>query len=1014
VRLTFEGFEIDPAECRVLRAGHEVPLEPRALDMLVYLASRPGKLVRKEELMAEVWQAKSLSDGVLANTVAKLRKALGQSAHEAAPIETVRGRGYRWHAGMRSAPAPSATTQAALGTLLGDKLIGRDHVVAKLDELLDRAAAGGGGLLVLRGAAGMGKTRLLRELATRARGRQFSVWQGAAYDALGAPPYWPWVEVLRAAADELTPRVLSTYLPAHAAALPRLVPELLQGDQPGTRGAPGAPSDPQLLRFCIADELTRLLDAASRETPRAILLDDLHWADAASVELLAHAASALVQRPVILVACVRERAGALDPPRQASLRRLSRSATIVTLRGLPKEHVAELVSVLTGSRAPGHAHSAALFERTGGNPYLIRQLVELVREPPGDAPAQDGVGATATLLPAAVRDVLRQRTEPLEPEARQLLAAASVIGTEFDAALLAELVELPVPRVLAALEPACALGLLARHPSIPQRLLFDHALLRDTLYDELGLAQSGVLHGKLVHALRARGADIDARQLLAIAHHALAAAPFELAACLELCARAASAARETGGFEAAAQLGAQALQRLSAQGGDPYQRCALSLQLGFDRYCAGDIKQAWSTLQQCAQLALSLGYPELLARSTFRLLDCLEAGSGDEGSARWFVEQALVSVGEQRPDLRAVLLAHRAELALHLPLAQRRAWLAEAERLCEQCAPPELRLEVATCGANLRHPTELALNREASERLLALLERHPDVGTQARRSMQQASAIVARYLCSLSEGDLTAADRDAREARGAQGRGALVLVRLVPEMMAAGRALGDGRLEVLEQHVERVRELASQLSGRINHAWLYYTLLLADAHGRGQALPSWLPTDPTVVGTSAFDARGLIAWAWVKTRAGEHELGRSVLAQVEQSELATMPALYGDLGTMCQLAETLHLLSDQAGCARLYPMLAPYAERNAVGPVFDYHGSVAHYLALLRWTVCSSPPASGPSAGEHAQIEAYLARAEQMNEHLRMPLQLGRTRAVRARLLTGKRVPRAHAPDEPS
>lgn len=104
MRLVFDGFEIDSDAYQLVRAGVVEPLEPRTLDLLCYLAERPGRLVRKDELLAQVWNARCLSDGVLSNAVAKLRRALGQSVRDATPIETVHGRGYRWRAIPRTQP----------------------------------------------------------------------------------------------------------------------------------------------------------------------------------------------------------------------------------------------------------------------------------------------------------------------------------------------------------------------------------------------------------------------------------------------------------------------------------------------------------------------------------------------------------------------------------------------------------------------------------------------------------------------------------------------------------------------------------------------------------------------------------------------------------------------------------------------------------------------------------------------------------------------------------------------
>jgi DNA-binding winged helix-turn-helix (wHTH) protein len=116
--LRFGRFELDPINCRLLREGCKVALKPRTFELLLYLAQNPGRLIRKEELLEHVWSAQILSDSVLSNTVAQLRKARGQGAHAREPIETLYGRGYRFHALVETA-TPAAAVETQPSTQLG-------------------------------------------------------------------------------------------------------------------------------------------------------------------------------------------------------------------------------------------------------------------------------------------------------------------------------------------------------------------------------------------------------------------------------------------------------------------------------------------------------------------------------------------------------------------------------------------------------------------------------------------------------------------------------------------------------------------------------------------------------------------------------------------------------------------------------------------------------------------------------------------------------------------------------
>lgn len=303
-----------------------------------------------------------LSRGVLSNTVGKLRKALGQATDASEPIETVPGRGYRWRARATKAAHPEHVAHgvSALASLdtPTERFVGRRPVREQLAQVIARAARGRGQLILIAGEAGIGKTRTMRELAAHARERGFSAWEGAAHDG-ASPPYRPWVEVLRAAHAELSPANWRRHLPLDAWAIALLSPELCDAPRPTE-----AELDLQSRRFKLFDEVARLLPSASAARPRLVLLDDLHWADSATIELLAYAARALQDCAVILAASLRNDV-LRDDHHAAALRRLGGLALHIPLLGLSSDEVAELILAVAGwrdldPRLP-HASCAAEF-----------------------------------------------------------------------------------------------------------------------------------------------------------------------------------------------------------------------------------------------------------------------------------------------------------------------------------------------------------------------------------------------------------------------------------------------------------------------------------------------------------------------------------------------------------------------------------------------------------------------------------------------------------------------------
>lgn len=967
-RLQYDGFEIDPDGCQVYRGEVEVALEPRTFDLLLYFVARPERLISRDELVARVWQARALSEGVLASTVAKLRKALGQAPEAREPLETVRGRGYRWHA------RPQAPVSAA-----EDPFVARAAPLARMLEALERAAAGTGQLILVSGEAGMGKTRLLRELEKRARAGGWSVWRGAGHDGVATPAYWPWVEILRAAYLQLTESGWRRHRPREHAALAQLVPEL---DEVSTSGALAAP---QTLRFRLFDELTRFVQSCSREAPCLIAIDDLHWADVATFELLAYAAGALERHPVVLVAALRPYE-IVDGAVLNVLQRLQRSAATVAIEGLSDSEVGELIAALDGE----HAGSVAalrqgLFARTQGNPLFVRETLRLLRQQPGRS-------LTELELPPVVRGVIARRIALLGDDTQRVLTAAAVAGTEFDAYAVAELLERPLEHVLHALEPARQMRIV--EPAGAWQFVFTHGLVRDVLYAALGSAQAGALHGRLARALAGRGAAVDARQLVAVAHHFSLAVPSELAASVTHGLTAAAVTRASSGYEAAAAILARVVRKHESESDDLLERCELLLALASDLSCAGDMRAAWQSLQRGSELARQLGAAELLARFAFALAPWLEYGGGDDGYVRALQLEVLQSLGAGAPGLRARLLAQRARLELERPWAERVVWLDEAERLAGPEPTPELERQLAYARAMIHVPQHLAGTQQAVARFRVLDAQAPAQHSDPLQLREAINVELRAYTSALAACDLPIAERALVHARALAREMHTMNIDYMLDLVEAGRALATGQLATLEACAHRLRESSSS-GGGFELAWKRYGILLLYELGLldGPRMPreqvrQHVPTMTPLPSHRRLEGELFLAWMYVKL--GDHAAAQSELAGIDPELVARMPLRLEHLAPLCMLSETQLQLADHAGVERLLVQLEPFAGLNAIGPTFDYLGSVAHYLGQLT-----------ASLGRRAEACRYLEEAEAVNARLGMPLQLARTRTALARVRKG-------------
>ena len=369
-------------------------------------------------------------------------------------------------------PARAATRDSAAG------VVGRSAALAVIRETLDALVEqGSGGVLLISGEAGIGKSMLAVELVRRAREREVDVLVGRCHEADLAPPYWPWLPVLRelvtSGAGDAEPEVT------------RLL-ESRTVDEADSNDA-GAAAATTLRTFAA---VTRLL--AETDRPRVVLLEDLHWADQTSLRLLAYAAEELRSRPVLLVATVRTVDPAHHPHLVHAMAALARlSARRVAVPPLDDESVAALVSTVVDE--PGDDLVDVLTRRTDGNPFFVLEMARLLV-----ATGDTSAGAAERLeVPDGIADVLRLRLLQLDESTRATLGAASVVGRSFD---LGRPLHGAGAVPSADLDEALAAGLVEEQAG--GRYRFVHALTRETTYGDLPTGRRADWHARAGRALR--------------------------------------------------------------------------------------------------------------------------------------------------------------------------------------------------------------------------------------------------------------------------------------------------------------------------------------------------------------------------------------------------------------------------------------------------------------------------------------------------------------------------------
>ncbi|MEV5953288.1 BTAD domain-containing putative transcriptional regulator [Streptomyces sp. NPDC051987] len=629
-------------------------------------ATDAESLVRDSPLREEGWRLLALAQwacGRQADALAALRRAGAVLRAELGcdPGPALRDLEHAVLNGrldvLRAAvPEPEPAPAAVLAPRGGPGLfVGRGPELRGLDEAA-RAARQAGGLVLVTGAAGAGKSAFLGRAAARLRESGWRVVIGRCPEYEGAPPAWAWVEALGALAREVPPD------------RPEELAVLLREQE--SAAAP-AQDEAAAGRFRMHRAFAAWLRAAAARGPLAVLLEDLHRADAETLALV-EAAAAVTGVPLLTVAGYRPTE--VGEHLLKTLAHLAPAAPHrIALGGLTVRDTATLVEAVCGT-AVDPATVAAVAERTGGNPFYVLESARLL--------ADEGALVAISDVPQGVRDVLRRRLALLPPAARSVVQLTAVLGLEAEVALLVDAADTDEEQVLGGLDAALAAGLLAE-PG-PGRVRFVHALVRDTVYADLSGARRSRLHARAARLLRHHRPG----ELAALAHHfARSGSTADAPLAVDYALRAAETAERRYAHDVAVTLIQQAIDTHTAASGDdtpPDRLIELLVRLLGAQVRTGATDAARRTRQRAVELAEQADRGDLAAAvygawtepapwrsrlegpydgTALARLERLAADPGLDGPTRARVLQALVDAVAAEDPPRAAQAA-RAQLAL--------------------------------------------------------------------------------------------------------------------------------------------------------------------------------------------------------------------------------------------------------------------------------------------------------------------------------------------------------------
>ena len=414
--------------------------------------------------------------------------------------------------------APSAPPEQS-PILTSGSFVGRQREMGELTAALEDALSGRGRLVMLAGEPGIGKSRAAQELAAHADGLGARVLWGRCYEEQGTPAYWPWIQAVRAYVREQDGESIRADMGPGASDIATIIPDLRE-KLPDLELPPDL--EPEQARFRLFDSITTFFRNSARTKPLVIILDDLHWADPASLLLLEFVAREMADFQLLVVGAYRDVELSRSHPLSETLGGLARERLFqrIPLRGLgPKD--LELLIEATADIALSPSFAEAVHSHTDGNPFFAIEVIRVLREEGELTPTGLGEGrAGAIRIPEGVREVIGRHLNRLSGECNQVLTVASVIGRGFELGQLSRLIAEPSEEeLLEALEEGLGASIIEEVPGSATGFQFCHALIQETLAGELSAARRVRLHARIGQALEELyGPDAEAHAA-ELAHH---------------------------------------------------------------------------------------------------------------------------------------------------------------------------------------------------------------------------------------------------------------------------------------------------------------------------------------------------------------------------------------------------------------------------------------------------------------------------------------------------------------
>ncbi len=879
-----------------------------------------------------------------------------------------------------SAAELSIPLQSRLDTLPATGFVGRaferDLLVQRNEEVLRGARR----VVLVSGEPGIGKTRLAAQASRAAGEAGMVVLYGRVDEDLGLP-YQPFVEALDHLVSHAPAALLEAHVLRHGGELARLLQSLRRrlGQMP-----PPQATDPETERYLLFGAVVGLLGAVSEVSPVMVILDDLHWADRPTLQLLRYLIAAPDPLRMLIVASYRDTDVPAAHPLRDLLAALRREPGVerLSLQGLEDAEVVDLMQQLSGRELDqaGIDFVRGVRRETDGNPFFVTEIVRDMRE--SGALAEDGDGwvvgphAESLQLPDSVREVIVQRVARLGDTAVRVLSAAAVIGHEFELAVLTSSVDLSDDQVVDALDLAAEAHLVAG--TGPGRLSFAHALIGHTLYDGLTATRQARIHRRVALAMEALARDPAVRVGELAYHWARATVPTDTDKAVDYARRAGERALAQLAPDEAVRWFDQALELLGDTPGTLH--CDLVTGLG-EAQRQGGSAAFRDTLLRAGQEAAAMGDAGRMAHAVLANSRGFFAASGMVDAERIAqLEAALIAVGDGDSPERGRLLARLgSELSYSGDPAHLQALSDEAVAVARRLADP------ITLAHVLRERNEAIAPPDRLADKLANTAELVELAEQLGDPVFRFWALFWRAIASLQDRRFAEyAERMAQINELATAIGQPTL-RWTVAWLTSVQALLAGDAARAEQLAVEGLQLGND-TGQPDALSIFGAQLLEIRHQQGRSAELVGLLAQTVADNPGLPAfRAALARAQVDV--GEPDTARQALLEATADRFGGVPFDVVWLTGMALWAQVAVDLAEPGPAAVLSEVLAPWRDQIAlVGPACQ--GAVVEYMGELAAV-----------EGRSAEAAGLLGDAEECYRSIPAPFYLARTRIHLARVL---------------